>query len=72
MIRLSRQADYAIMLLARIAGQEMGSVHAATELAGDTGVPLPMVAKILKRLAKGKLVVSHRGALGGYALARPA
>src|SRR5688500_5044415 len=71
MIRLSRQADYAILLLGRIAGQEAGSVHAAPDLSAQTGVPVAMVSKILKLLARGRLLDSHRGARGGYSLAKP-
>jgi Rrf2 family protein len=35
-------------------------------------VPLPSVSKVLKGLQHAGLVVSHRGASGGYGLARPA
>lgn len=70
MIRLTRQADYGILLLVHIAGEPMGSVHAAPDLAATTGVPVPMVSKILKTLARSGLLVSHRGPRGGYGLAR--
>ena len=70
MIRLTRQADYGILLLVHMAGEPFGSVHAAPELASLTGVHVPMVSKILKTLARGGLLVSHRGPRGGYALAR--
>ena len=36
------------------------------------GLPLPMVSKILKALARAGILLSHRGAKGGYSLARPA
>ena len=70
MIRLTRQADYGILLLSHVAAGPEGAVHAAPELASETGVPVPMVSKILKRLARGGLLVSSRGAHGGYRLAR--
>ena len=71
MIRLNRLTDYAILVLARM-GQERSVLRTATQLALDTGVPLPTVAKILKTLAADGLIDSQRGATGGYALSRPA
>jgi len=71
MIRMTKQADYGFVLLSRLAG-EPGRVANAPDLAGETRLPLPMVSKILKLLARGGVVRSHRGVKGGYSLARPA
>jgi len=70
MIRLSRLSDYGIVLMAHIAGHRDGDPHAARELAGEAGLPLPVVSKLLKALAREGLLESHRGAKGGYSLAR--
>ncbi|MCW2266379.1 FeS assembly SUF system regulator [Gluconobacter cerinus] len=67
MLRLSKLADYATVLLVHL-GQHEGLATAAA-LAGETGVPEPTVAKLLKGLASSGLVISHRGARGGYRLA---
>lgn len=72
MIRLSRLTDYGIVLMAQLAASPQGRTHAAREIAGHTRLPLPVVSKILKMLARGGLLVSQRGAKGGFALARPA
>lgn len=72
MIRLTRQADYGILLLTRIASGPPRAVHAARDLADETRLPLPTVSKILKALAKEGLLQSHRGVKGGYSLARTA
>jgi Rrf2 family protein len=40
-------------------------------VAAEAHLPLPVVSKILKALARRGLLVSHRGAKGGYSLARP-
>ena len=69
MLKLGKLTDYATVLLAAMAAQP-GRVHAAFELAGRTHVSLPTVSKLLKQLQKGGLVVSTRGAHGGYTLAR--
>jgi FeS assembly SUF system regulator len=70
MIRLSRLADYGLVLMGRMAG-EARAVHTAIGLAEDSQLPMPTVAKLLVRLAQGGLLISHRGAKGGYELARP-
>ncbi|HVT60090.1 MAG TPA: SUF system Fe-S cluster assembly regulator [Thermoanaerobaculia bacterium] len=69
MIRITKQTDYGIVLLTHMA------VHAerqfnAPDLAAEAHLPLPMVSKILKLLAREGLLISHRGVKGGYGLAR--
>ena len=71
MIRLSRFADYGIVLMGSIARRPV-TVHTALDLAADTGLPMPTVSKLLVWLAQGALLISHRGAKGGYELSRPA
>lgn len=70
MIRISKQADYAIVLLTHFAGEPKASPWSATELAAATRLPLPTVRKILKILAREGVLVSNRGINGGYRLAR--
>jgi FeS assembly SUF system regulator len=71
MIRMTKQTDYGFVLLSRLAA-EPSQVVAAPDLAEETRLPLPMVSKILKLLARNDLLHSHRGVKGGYTLARPA
>ncbi|GAB4180597.1 MAG: SUF system Fe-S cluster assembly regulator [Thalassobaculales bacterium] len=71
MLRLNRMTDYAIVVLSRLPVAGGRGTRTAQVLAEDTGVPLPTVAKILKLLVQAGVVVSQRGAAGGYALARP-
>jgi len=70
MLRITKQTDYGIILLARLA-DEPARVRTAGELADATHLPLPMVSKVLKLLARRGILVSHRGVAGGYGLARP-
>ncbi len=72
MLRLTKQTDYGIMLMAHLAGLPAGAVLSARQAADRSGLSLPMVSKILKALAKGQLLESHRGVGGGYRLAFPA
>ncbi|QDH24002.1 SUF system Fe-S cluster assembly regulator [Neokomagataea tanensis] len=69
MLRLSKLADYATVVLVRLGRYD--ELVTAAALAQETGVPEPTVAKLLKGLAGHQLVISHRGARGGYRLARP-
>jgi FeS assembly SUF system regulator len=71
LIRLTRQTDYAIVLMSQLAAGSVERRNAA-ELAAATHLPAPMVAKILKYLVHAGLLASRRGAHGGYELARPA
>jgi FeS assembly SUF system regulator len=70
MIRITREADYGILLMTGLA-QAGGQPRSAAALAQQRRLPLPMVSKILKTLARAGLLVSQRGVQGGYCLARP-
>lgn len=69
MLRISKLTDYGIVLLTHFA-ERPGETCTARELAQATGLPFPVVGKVLKSLASHGLLVSHRGAKGGYTLAR--
>ena len=69
MIRLSKLADYGIVIVTHLA-RCPGRQQATPEIALMTQVPQPMAGKILKVLVRADLLVSHRGARGGYGLAR--
>jgi FeS assembly SUF system regulator len=68
MLRLSKLTDYAVVVLVRLSG--MDGVQTSPGIAAATGIPEPTVAKVLKTLAAGDLVLSQRGAKGGYRLNR--
>ncbi|HIF94770.1 MAG: SUF system Fe-S cluster assembly regulator [Myxococcales bacterium] len=70
MFKLSKTTDYGIVLLARLARSASAEPQNARELAASSDLPVPMVSKVLKALAKEGLLVSHRGSKGGYHLAR--
>ena len=67
MLKLSRMIDYGVVVLSQMAHRS-NSLMTAPELAEVTGLPAPMVSKVLKTLARSELVVSHRGVHGGYSL----
>lgn len=71
MIRITKITDYGIVLMSHLA-MAPERLYNAPELAAEAHLPPPMVSKILKQLARARLLESQRGVHGGYALARPA
>ncbi len=69
MLRMGKLTDYATVVLASLA-QRPHEFCAAAELAEKTHLSLPTVSKLLKELQRSGMVISSRGALGGYRLAR--
>ncbi len=69
MLKLSRLTDYAVAALVRLSAAE--GVETSPGIAAAIGIPEPTVAKVLKILAGQGLVLSTRGARGGYRLSRP-
>jgi FeS assembly SUF system regulator len=69
MLRVTKLTDYATVLLTALA-EAPGRVHSAAELAERSHLEPTTVSKVLKPLAHAGLVVSFRGASGGYRLAR--
>ncbi|TJY60901.1 SUF system Fe-S cluster assembly regulator [Sinimarinibacterium sp. CAU 1509] len=69
MLKLSKLADYATVLMAMMA-QASERLYSGQELSERSGIPAPTVAKLLKKLLQGGLLQSSRGAHGGYRLAR--
>ena len=71
-MRLTSLSDYAVVMLAAAARSPAGERLSATLLAARTGVPLPTAQKLTGRLAAAGLLVTARGAGGGFRLARAA
>jgi FeS assembly SUF system regulator len=71
-MRLTHLADYAVVIMTAAARRDAGARLSASELAQETGVPLPTTQKLMGRLAAEGLLTSVRGAAGGFTLARNA
>ncbi|MEM7680010.1 MAG: SUF system Fe-S cluster assembly regulator [Pseudomonadota bacterium] len=67
MIKISKLADYAIIVLS-VLHKSDGTVLAASSLAQLTHIPEPTVAKVTKKLSKAGVINSVKGANGGYTL----
>ena len=71
-MRLSNLADYAVVAMSAAARHCGGGRISASELAAETGLPVPTVQKLVSKLTAAGLLLSTRGAGGGLQLARPA
>lgn len=70
MIRLSKESDYGILILTEIVSTPDRLLFSARELGQETGIPHPMVSKVLKILTRSGILTSQRGPKGGYSLAK--
>ena len=69
MLRISKLADYATVILVHLT-RHSEQLCNARDIAHDTRLTVPTVSKLLKRLTNAGLLVSVRGASGGYRLQR--
>lgn len=69
MIRISRLSDYAVLVMCTVAHSN-GRLSTTQELSQLTHLGEPTVSKVLKKLVKAELLISVRGAKGGYKLAQ--
>jgi Rrf2 family protein len=70
-LRFTKRADYGLMAIHYIAVQPRETAVSAKRIAEEFNIPAELLAKILQRLAKRKLIVGLNGPKGGYVLARP-
>ena len=71
-MQITRTADYGVRLMTHLALLPLGTRMTVADLAEQSGASVAFVGKILQRLVRARLVVSHRGYEGGFELARPA
>ncbi len=71
MLKLTKKADYGLIAMRYLAEHGRAS-YSAKDIAEAHGIPPELLAKILQRLVKAKLLTSQHGSNGGYLLARDA
>ena len=71
-VRLSATDVYALQALAVLGAQGPGGWTGSEEISAATGVARPYLVRVLATLTQSGIVVSKKGAGGGYALARAA
>jgi Rrf2 family transcriptional regulator, cysteine metabolism repressor len=68
----STRAEYGVRLMVELGRRGGDRPTPLNVIADNEGLPLPYLEHVVAKLKKADLVVSTRGAHGGYALARPA
>ena len=71
MLRLSKKSDYALMAMKHLAMRPDAS-SSAREISEAYDIPLELLAKVLQRLVRARLLASVQGTRGGYRLGRSA
>jgi Rrf2 family protein len=70
MLKLTKKADYGLISLKHMALNRAKGSASAKEMADAYRIPLPILSKVLQKLAREGLLVSEQGSNGGYRLAR--
>jgi Rrf2 family protein len=70
-ISVTSKSRYAVVALAELARSGSGPVPIG-QVAERRGIPVQFLEQLFSTLRRAGILVSHRGAKGGYTLARPA
>ena len=71
-LQLTRGSEYGIRAMMYLAACPAGQICSLRDVGREQDIPESFLAKIFQSLVHADLVVSYRGARGGFALARPA
>jgi len=69
-MELTRAGDYGIYGVIHLAKQPKGKIVSLAEVSRAENIPEKFLAKIFQNLTRSSLIISHRGARGGFSLAR--
>ena len=67
-MRLTRGSDYGLRGMLYMARQPLGQICLVSQVAAAENLPESYLAKIFQDLARNRLLMSHRGAKGGFSL----
>ncbi len=70
MLKLTKKADYGLIALQHLAAHHGRGSASAREIACRYRIPLPLLSKVLQKLARSGLLAAASGVRGGYRLAR--
>jgi len=69
MLKLTKKADYGLIALRHLCVNARRCAS-AKDISETYRIPLPLLSKVLQKLAKAGLLISEQGTNGGYRLAR--
>ena len=67
---ITRDTDYALRAICSIAKRK-GKITSVADLVRELKMPKPFLRKLLQLLSKEGVLISHKGAGGGFYLAKP-
>jgi FeS assembly SUF system regulator len=70
MLRIAKLTEYGVTLTTRMAAAGPDEAYSVQMLSGATAIPSTTVSKLCKLLVGGGVLVSRRGAHGGYRLSQ--
>lgn len=70
MLKLTKKADYGLIALRHLAVNRDRGSASAKEIAERYRIPLPLLSKVLQKLARTGILAAEQGTKGGYRLAR--
>lgn len=70
MFKLSKKADYGLIAVKHLAMHREEHACSANEIAGEYGISITLMAKVLQRLAREGVVAAKHGSTGGYQLVK--
>lgn len=71
MFQISRQVDYAVQLLARLATLKSDETLSLKTFSKESNISFLFLQKIARQLKRAQLIQARKGINGGYALAVP-
>jgi Rrf2 family protein len=71
MLKLSKKVEYGLIAVRYIATMN-NQISTVKEISERYAIPNDVLAKVMQKLTRGKIISSYQGAMGGYTLARRA
>ena len=66
MLKITRKVEYALIALRHLQQCDREQLCSSKSMSDEYGIPQELLAKILQKLSKEKIVVSVKGPKGGY------
>ena len=70
MLKITRKVEYALIALRHLQANEQGKLSSAKALSSEYSIPKELLAKILQKLSKEKIIHSVKGPRGGYKISK--
>ncbi len=72
MLKLSKKIEYGLIAVRHMAVDSANHICTAKEISDKYKISYELLAKVLQKLTKEKIIISHQGMNGGYSLAKNA